>query len=264
MVVLLGGLHPALVHFPIALLLVGAIGLLLPAIRASAEADRVMRAIFGLGALAALLAVGSGWLLAERGHFGGSDARILEIHRWLGIGVAGVACGGALLLRFGRAPGLGRALALLAALGAGGAGYLGAELVHGQGHLFASLGAEPAVTLPQLVSMELAASQAGPPGEDEALVYRRDIRPALRRSCYKCHDASKQKGGLRLDTREAMLLGGDSGPALVPGDADASELLRRVKLPQDHEDFMPRKGSPLKEAEIAVLERWIREGASFE
>jgi YHS domain-containing protein len=70
---------------------------------------------------------------------------------------------------------------------------------------------------------------------------------------------------LRLHTREGLLAGGESGAALVAGDAAASELLRRLRLPIDDPDHMPPDDKPQpREAEIVALERWIAAGAPFE
>ena len=80
--------------------------------------------------------------------------------------------------------------------------------------------------------------------------------------CTSCHGRTKHKGGLRLDSLEAMLAGGDAGPALVPGDPGASLFLQRAKLPLEHEDHMPPEGKPQPSAEeLAVLEAWIASSA---
>src|ERR1051325_8832950 len=58
------------------------------------------------------------------------------------------------------------------------------------------------------------------------------VWPLLDRACVKCHGAEKQKGGLRLDSREAALKGGDTGPAIVPGHPEKSLLLKLVRHPE--------------------------------
>lgn len=82
---LLGRLHPVLLHFPVALLVLGAV---LEAVRGFRNSDILGRAVvglFGLGAIAALLAVGSGWLLAVHEHIRSDQHDILELHRWLAV-----------------------------------------------------------------------------------------------------------------------------------------------------------------------------------
>ena len=91
----------------------------------------------------------------------------------------------------------------------------------------------------------------------------RDIKPILEAHCYSCHQGAKVKGGLRLDTRAAALHGGrGDGPAIVPGDAPASPLFQRITS-TDSEEVMPAKGDRLPARDIALLERWIAEGAGW-
>ena len=78
----------------------------------------------------------------------------------------------------------------------------------------------------------------------------------LANKCYACHTTSKL-GDLRLDSREAMLQGGKSGPAIVPGKPDESLLIRAVKH-VDPKLKMPMAGDKLSEREIADLARWIQ------
>ena len=86
------------------------------------------------------------------------------------------------------------------------------------------------------------------------------IRPILVQHCYECHSADKkQKGNLLLDTKDATLKGGDTGPALVPGDPSKSLLLKAVKW-EDKDLQMPPK-TKLSDAQIADLEAWIKAGA---
>lgn len=91
--------------------------------------------------------------------------------------------------------------------------------------------------------------------------FHREIKPILEASCYSCHQGSKVKGGLRLDQREAVFKGGEGdGPAIVPGKPDASSLLQRITS-QDPDEVMPAKGERLSAKEVALLKRWVAEGA---
>lgn len=87
------------------------------------------------------------------------------------------------------------------------------------------------------------------------------VRPILVNHCYECHSTSKKKshGGLFLDSRDGVLKGGDSGPAIVPGDADKSLLLKAVRY-ADKDLQMPPK-QKLSDTQIADLETWIKQGA---
>lgn len=90
-----------------------------------------------------------------------------------------------------------------------------------------------------------------------------NVRSILAHNCYSCHNATKTKGGLRLDKKEFIFKGGDDGPILVVGNPEKSDLIRRVKLPFGHDDAMPTKGKRLAKEDIAMLEYWIRQGAQW-
>lgn len=95
--------------------------------------------------------------------------------------------------------------------------------------------------------------------DKKPLDFARDIRPILDAKCARCHGPKKQEGGLRLDVRARARAGGDTGPALVPGQAEKSELLRRITATDEHR--MPPSGPPLDPAQIARLRAWIEQGA---
>ena len=87
--------------------------------------------------------------------------------------------------------------------------------------------------------------------------FEASVRPVLAANCYDCH-ADGQMGGLRLDSREALLKGGRSGPALVPGDPDKSLLIQAVR--HTSEKLKMPKGGRLKPGEIEALAEWVRAG----
>ena len=94
-----------------------------------------------------------------------------------------------------------------------------------------------------------------------AVDYEKYVLPVLMDNCIDCHGPDKPKARLRVDQRPVLLVGGDSGlPALVPGSPEKSHLIELIKL-KDPDERMPRKGEPLSAAEIALLEKWITEGA---
>ena len=95
--------------------------------------------------------------------------------------------------------------------------------------------------------------------EDPVEFFEKKVRPILVANCLPCHGKEKQKGDLRLDSRAAMLKGGENGPAIMPGDSEKSRLVRRVlglERPQ-----MPHGGPPLPADEIASIRDWIDQGA---
>lgn len=91
-------------------------------------------------------------------------------------------------------------------------------------------------------------------------LYEKKVRPALVEHCVKCHGPEKQEGGLQVDSVAAMLRGGDQGPAVMPGDPDASLLIQGVRY-DDINFQMPPKGKMPAET-VAALEEWVRMGAA--
>lgn len=98
---------------------------------------------------------------------------------------------------------------------------------------------------------------------DAKVDFAKDIQPILQQQCFKCHGEEKQKGKLRLDSREAALKGGKTGPAFVANDAAKSEMIRRISLPKSDDDFMPSEGEPLSKAQIDLIKDWISQGAAW-
>ncbi|HEX7448671.1 MAG TPA: PSD1 and planctomycete cytochrome C domain-containing protein [Pirellulales bacterium] len=90
--------------------------------------------------------------------------------------------------------------------------------------------------------------------------FEKDIRPLLANHCQKCHGANAQKGGLRLDSRAAALTGGDTGPAVVPGQPDESLLIDAINYGELYQ--MPPTGK-LAEVDVAALRRWVERGAPW-
>lgn len=114
-----------------------------------------------------------------------------------------------------------------------------------------------------LVTAFAAASiaQAAESDSEGIVFFESRVRPALAKYCYECHSAEsgKTKGGLRVDTREALLKGGESGPAVVPRSLEKSLLFQAITS-TDKDAQMPPKGR-LPDAVIADLRRWIEMGA---
>ncbi len=103
-----------------------------------------------------------------------------------------------------------------------------------------------------------AARASAEPNGDE--FFEKNVRPLLVERCFKCHGGEKTRGSLKLTSRQAVLQGGDNGPAAVPGKPGDSLLIKAVhwsdtlKMPKD---------KPLSEKEIAVLTRWVEIGLPY-
>jgi hypothetical protein len=124
---------------------------------------------------------------------------------------------------------------------------------------FLATGLRAQITLTQAAPAQVPAAAISP---DDMQFFEAKIRPVLADNCYKCHsrDADKIKGGLMLDTREGMLHGGDTGPAIAPGKPEDSLLIDAISY-KDADLQMPPKGAKLPDNVIADITEWIRRGA---
>lgn len=93
--------------------------------------------------------------------------------------------------------------------------------------------------------------------------YFSKVRPILRRYCVSCHGPDKQKGDLRLDSPDALRMGVNGKPVIVPGNPAKSRIAIVIGLPSDDDDHMPPKGSPVSISERALLTAWIGSGADL-
>jgi cytochrome c5 len=112
---------------------------------------------------------------------------------------------------------------------------------------------------------EAAAKAAKAEAEKYAAIkepkFGKDILPIFKRSCVECHDKKKAKGKFRLDTFAELQKGADGKPVLVAKKPDESLLLELIKLPDSDDERMPNKGSRLSDPVIAMIHRWIEQGA---
>ena len=246
-------LHPAWVHLPIGMLTLAVLFDLLSYVPGFKKMKVAVRPALFFGNVGALLAVGSGYLLASQGSY--DETHVLQ-HQVLGISTL---IFGWLLFFFRHhtlkldadkqkrkqvrsllfAP-----LILLLIL----TGHKGGVLTHGEDYLFPE--EEPA-----------AVAYTGDP--KEALMYGQVIAPILHQKCETCHGASKQKGQLRLDSPDNIRKGGKHG-TLIAGLADSSLLLKRIHLPVEDEKHMPpRQKNQLTSAEMDLFKLWVMDGTDF-
>jgi hypothetical protein len=106
---------------------------------------------------------------------------------------------------------------------------------------------------------QAAAGEDSNPRAKELEFFEKNVRPVLAENCFGCHGPAKRKAGLRVDSLVAILKGGDSGPAVKPGNPEESLLIRAVRY-DDEDRQMPPKGK-LDANEIAALTDWVKAGA---
>src|SRR5690606_8823378 len=206
------------------------------------------------GAVSAIFSAVFGLLLANNE---GVTGQILDIHQWIGIVSAGVSL---VLLFFLRkrkpktkAIPIYRTLLFISGIVVGLAGHFGASLTHGEDFLTEVLPrAENDSDAPESLTIDLATFTADiSPDQEIQLVT--NVRSVLAHNCYKCHSGAKIEGELRLDEKEFVFAGGENGPVIKAGNPAASDLIRRISLPKNHDDVMPSKGKLLSKDEIKLL-----------
>ena len=254
----LGRFHVVVLHLPI--------GIILAAVALEvAEPSRTLRRrgtagsfLWASGALTAIVTVTLGYLHYLEGGFAGTSA---TVHMFAGTSVAVLATL-AWLARMLLPPLYARArypMAAVLVLLLLVAGHYGGNLTHGPaflaeyapGPIRALAGLEP--RRPPVT--ELAAADP----------YLDVVRPMLRARCSSCHNSERQRGMLDLSTFQTTLEGGETGPAIAPGNAEQSELYFRITLARDHENFMPAEGkTPLTDIETEIIRWWIDAGAPME
>lgn len=259
-----GRFHPLLVHLPIGFLLLTAIVELLARTRrfAASGLGALMPVLLGLGALSTVGAILTGTLLSWTGEY---DPVLVARHQawgmYLGVAVM-LACVAAWwrTRQQGRAPEATYGLTFAASLVlVGVTGHLGGALTHGETYLTEHMPPVPFLT------HATASVASGPVDLTTTKVFAALVKPTFDDRCVQCHGPARQAGGLRLDSPEAIRKGGDSGTALVPGNAASSLLVRRIFLPTSDKKVMPPKGHPApSHADVAVLRWWIDQGASFD
>lgn len=248
----IGRFHPLLVHLPIGILLLALLLQFLSRKEKFALSHGAMKVMWLLGMFSAVLSCLTGYLLSLGGEYEGNT---VNLHMWMGIGVALVSmlvCAKVFAGKFDIVYKSG-AIALLLLITI--TGHLGGSLTHGDDFLTAGLQGDSDTAEVQKVIPDIQA----------AAVYTDVVAPVLQQRCYSCHGPQKQKGGLRMDSPEWLLKGGKEAKAIIPGQPDASELLKRLLLPREHEDHMPPKQkTQLKEAQITLIQWWIQQGAPFD
>ena len=256
----LGRLHPLLVHFPIGLLCIALLFELIDWKHKSTVLRDGTRIITWISAGSAVLAVVFGLLLASSEDSSGTN---LEIHRWAGIATMALSLVTAFTLRSGKRS-LFRGLLFTTVFGVSFAGHYGAMLTHGDDYLSGVLpGADKTVEPEGETEADFVLTNNGALTPEQIQNLNVEVRTILAHNCYSCHSETKMKGELRLDSKEAIMKGGEDGVVVVPNHPDKSELIRRISLPKGHKEAMPTKGKRLTEKEVKLLEFWIEKGAPW-
>jgi mono/diheme cytochrome c family protein len=255
----IGGFHLLTIHFPIALVF------LIPVLEIAGRSRRFqhlhgsVELILALAVFSAIASAILGWFLARSG---GSIGSLVVQHMWGGFFVS-ICCWLCWMLK-GRFAGQRLdvpyfSALILTVIAVSFTGYRGGQLSHGATHLTEHM--------PSPLRKWLGVSKQEEKGPTAATIpdssFAARVEPVFAQNCVTCHGPSRQKGDLRLDSYEAVMHGGKSGPVVKPGDTSNSRLFQRISSPQGSDNIMPPPGRPpLSADQIKLIELWISAGAS--
>jgi uncharacterized membrane protein len=253
-----GHLHPLLVHLPIGMLTLLAVMELAAWIPRFKNANASAGFVLALAAPLAVVAAVCGWLLSLEG---GYDESLLAWHKWLGISTAAASVAAAILFWRKQFNSYRAVLFITAAL-LMATGHLGGSLTHGSDFL-TRYAPGPLKKMVGLLSVGNGPAKPTVFKDPQQFsVFEAVVLPIFQNKCIACHGPKKSKAGLRLDSFDGVMNGGDDGKVVVPGDTAHSDLPRRIQLPMDDDDHMPPDGKPqLTADEIALLKWWVDAGA---
>lgn len=261
-----GHFHPVVVHLPIGILFIAFILEMLRLKTKNSQLNVAIPIILFWGFISAVISCVFGWLLSLSGDY---NEDTLFWHQWLGISVAAIA--GLLWILKKRNTNstslqfkkiytslvVGTMVLLLFT------GHLGGSMTHGEDYLTANT-PQPFKRWLGITTKEAKSERKPITDINEALIYKDVIEPVLETKCWTCHNATKKKGQLRMDTEELLLKGGKNGVVIKANDATGSEMIKRLLLPKDDDKRMPPKGKPGPTTEeIELIKWWISNGASF-
>ena len=262
----LGRLHPLIVHFPIGLL---AIALLMEVFTIGGKRPGLREGInwmVYLGAIFAVLAAILGWFLRTFDDYSGD---LVQLHQNLGIVTAALSAATALVLRIsvnGRWAHLRvyRMTLAVTVISLIITSHLGASLTHGTDYLSSAW--EYRIELYDNTNSLALLAELQPLDsltDTQQDQLNLEVRAIFAHNCYQCHSEHKQKGELVLEHKRGVYKGGKSGKVIVAGAPDESEMYRRISLPSNHDEVMPKKGKILKGNEVALIKLWIEQGAHW-
>jgi uncharacterized membrane protein len=251
----LGRFHVLVLHLPIGII----VALFVLEYLSRKERYRYLEAaspyLWGATAISAIVTVVLGFMHFAEGSFTGPSG---SQHRFYGTVVAVVAAGVALLRVSSFASSykplfFPASLVLLVLVSI--TGHYGGNLTHGSTFLV-EYAPQPLRSLAGLEARRTVTSVSS------ADPFADVVGPMLVERCASCHNDDKQEADLVLTSYAGVMRGGESGRVVVAGNTELSELLRRIELPHDDDEFMPADGkTPLTDRQVAIIRWWIAAGA---
>ncbi len=254
----LGRFHPLVVHLPIGFLLLAVMVQFATRWPKFHPIKPFTHYLWALGTFSTAIAILFGYFLSLSGDY---DSDTLFWHKWSGVGVLSfsIACYFFFKKPF-KVPVFAQwASVFLVFASLMYTGHLGGNLTHGQTYLLEyapnpirGIAGLPPKTIPRKKVTVL----------DSADVYLDLVQPIMDSKCLSCHNTGKKKADLLLTSFTNVMKGGENGEVVIAANVEASELFRRITLPENHDDFMPSEGKrPLTDQEVDIIAFWIASGA---
>jgi len=269
MIRLLGRCHTAVVHFPIAMVVVAAGLESWQLLRRKPELARATPVCLAIGAFSAVVASLFG-LFLDASEGGGGDT--VAIHKWAGLIATAAAIVALALIRIPVSRRAVLRLTIIAAAALTSAtGYLGGELVFGNNHLFKGVFDGESPETPSLaavgpsgqVTRVQETSQFTDSSAEDTIDFTNDVLPILKQNCLRCHGDDKVKGKLSLKTKSSAMKGGASGPSILPGQGEKSPLYTLLVETKPSTRMPPPKEKQLSAQQIRMIRKWIDQGATW-
>ena len=244
--------HPLVLHFPIVAILLVALLELGDFIKLVQLNNGVRGILILVGSLTAIVAILTGFLLYQSGGYSGE---LVSWHFYGGVlsGILILITAIAFLYFFRNRKYRKHYLACVVTtvMAVSITSHMGGSLTHGEDFL-----TEP-------IERFQALKEANIKTKEEMVLFDDVVMAFIDVKCRSCHNQNKMKGDYDMTSYDQLMAGGESqSRAVIAGAPDASELVKRVLLPADHEDRMPPKGkTPLSDLEIEILTGWINQGA---
>ncbi len=243
---IIGRLHPLIVHLPIGIIILAFLMECASRLESYKYIKPAIKFVLQIAILTSAVAWFTGWIMPKEGDF---DERLVGLHFWFAVSMTATTCLVYFLhitqnsnLKKFYFPMFSLTMLLLTITG-----HFGGSLTHGEDFLTKPIQKEKKVVVADV---------------NQLMIYADLIQPIIKKKCYSCHNEGKKKGDLIMTTLEALIKGGEEGPAIVIGNADQSAMIQRVHLPIEDDKHMPPKGKKqLNKKEVQLLQWWINEGA---
>lgn len=258
----IGRFHPVLVHLPIGFLLLACLLEFTGMFKRYEPLKEAVPFALLMGVITAFAAGATGFLLSEAGGYG---EEVLERHQWMGISVVVLSLAAFLLRITLYEQKLYRRffhilLVVMAAVVIG-TGHFGGSLTHGPDYLFRYMPESLRTWIDVDIEPEEEEQIALIENLDQAMAYEDIIEPILQTRCKSCHNPDRTEGELLMTSFEQLMVGGEGGPVVVEHQPEASELYRRLQLPERDENRMPPRGRrQLTSDQIKLIGWWIEQG----